>query len=268
MSKSFLLLHSIRVFLIALLSLLIVHFLNYTIMPWEEGYVFPLRSFIIVSLFGFTICTINWIAYGMIPFERIKGNFKRFIALMAMNMLVTVIAYSILFPLVNGVILGYSFSSVVFFKYLFVVLLIITVEFSIVVVYKMVYKSYAKKLEKFFIDTGSTQLMVAPEEILCFRSQSKMIKVFLKSDKSYYTQYSSLDDVATDLEGFPFFRINRQYLINKEAIESVKKEGDRRLLVHLDPIPKELTNEPITVSRYRSKDFSSWFSNQNLRIAN
>ncbi len=268
MSKSGIYLHLARVVLIAILSLLIVHFLSYKVMPWHDGYQFPSKSYLIIFSFGFLICTINWIVYTQIHFEKIKGNFRRFMMLVAMNICVTIISYSILFPLINIVILGYTFSSVIFLKYLFVVMLIIIIEFSMIIIYKMVYQAYSKTLKKFFIDTGSTQLMVDPSEILCFRSNAKMIKVFLKSEKSYYTQYTSLDDVARSLSEHPFFRINRQYIVNKEAIESVKKDGDRRFLVNLQQAPKELSNESITVSRYRSKDFAAWFTNQNLTLAN
>ena len=53
-----------------------------------------------------------------------------------------------------------------------------------------------------------------------------------------------------------FFRANRQFLISREAVESLTVWFDSRLRVNLLlPVP-----EPIYVAKNRASDFKSWLS--------
>ena len=71
-----------------------------------------------------------------------------------------------------------------------------------------------------------------------------------------YPLAKSLDALMKKLDPNLFFRANRQFLISREAVESLTVWFDSRLRVNLLlPVP-----EPIYVAKNRASDFKSWLS--------
>ena len=254
-------LHSLRVLFIGFLSLLVVHLFAYPRLPWETGYHFPTKGYLIIFSFGFLICTINWLVYGQVRNIPLGSRFNRFLILIGINILVTVTSYSVLYPVINVWILGHVFILANFLKFLFVILMIITTEFALVILYRM--NERGRPGPDLLIDTGSSRFRIDPGEIVCFKSHAGMIRAYLKSEKSYATQYGSLDELREYLNQSNFFQINRRFIVNREAISSIRKDRDRRLRVFLETRSDDLLEDQIVVSRYRNKPFSSWFAKTN-----
>lgn len=75
--------------------------------------------------------------------------------------------------------------------------------------------------------------------------------------KQVYTLHKTLEEIEK-MAGAVFYRVNRQCLVNREAIRDVSQDGGRRLLVNL-LVPCE---EKVTVGRARVSDFLEWLAGQ------
>jgi hypothetical protein len=65
---------------------------------------------------------------------------------------------------------------------------------------------------------------------------------------------ASLEQLEEQLSPQHFFRISRQFIVQKKAVKKVENESSGRLLLHLQP----LISEPVIVSRRRATDFRQW----------
>ncbi|NJO00424.1 MAG: response regulator transcription factor [Bacteroidia bacterium] len=63
-------------------------------------------------------------------------------------------------------------------------------------------------------------------------------------------------DVLETLVGESFFRVSRQFIVNRKAIKEASKYFDRKILVHLNiPFAKQ-----IIISRLKATEFINWLS--------
>jgi len=76
-------------------------------------------------------------------------------------------------------------------------------------------------------------------------------------NKQQYNVNKKLEELEK-LAGPGFFRVNRQCLVNREAIKDVSQDSGRRLLVNLR-IP---FGEPITVGRLKTGAFLDWLAGE------
>jgi hypothetical protein len=78
---------------------------------------------------------------------------------------------------------------------------------------------------------------------------------FVKTiDGKTYSIDGTLEQLTEQLSPQDFFRISRQFIVQRKAIKKVESETSGRLLLHLQP---EHTSE-VTVSRRRAPDFRLW----------
>ncbi len=77
-------------------------------------------------------------------------------------------------------------------------------------------------------------------------------------DRQEYSVNYSLEQIQQLLTGKQFFRLNRQYLINFNAIKEVEHYFARKLLVNLAvPVPEKLL-----VSKEKATGFLNWLENR------
>lgn len=69
-----------------------------------------------------------------------------------------------------------------------------------------------------------------------------------------YTINSSLDDLIKELDNFVFYRANRQYIININAIDSIWMYGRNQLRIQTKP----QSVEPIVISKNKVSEFKKW----------
>jgi DNA-binding LytR/AlgR family response regulator len=117
--------------------------------------------------------------------------------------------------------------------------------------------SPARGKKSFLITKGNKYLNVPTETIALFyvRRESTMILCFDK--QGYYVNYS-LDHIQALLPEDQFYRLNRQYLINFNAVKDVEHYFSRRLLVNT-VIPSE---DKLIVSKEKVTDFLHWLDNR------
>ena len=73
---------------------------------------------------------------------------------------------------------------------------------------------------------------------------------------TYYVLPNTLDELADSLDPERFFRVNRQYLISRNAVQDIDLWFNNRLAINLK-IPAQ---EKILVSKLRVNDFKTWFA--------
>ncbi len=112
----------------------------------------------------------------------------------------------------------------------------------------------AKKYRSRFLVRSRDQLIpVKTNEIAYFYTENGII--FLKKlDGKKYPIESPLDNLEMDLDPDLFFRINRQYLCNLEAIESSYNYDKGKIMIELQP----KADETVLVSRDKASQFKRW----------
>ncbi|WP_455623760.1 LytR/AlgR family response regulator transcription factor [Parabacteroides sp.] len=75
-------------------------------------------------------------------------------------------------------------------------------------------------------------------------------------DGQSYTIGKSLDSLMVKLDPSTFFRVNRQFILSKEVIDSFTIWFDSRLRINLS-IP---TNEPVFIAKNKAAEFKAWLS--------
>jgi hypothetical protein len=69
-----------------------------------------------------------------------------------------------------------------------------------------------------------------------------------------FTLDASLEQLEEQLSPYAFFRISRQFIVQKKAVKKVESESSGRLLLYLQPT----SASEITVSRRRTAEFRQW----------
>ncbi len=97
---------------------------------------------------------------------------------------------------------------------------------------------------------------VAMADIALFHLRDEVVRL-LTFGKQQYVVNKHLEELER-LAGRQFYRVNRQGLVNREAIKDVSQDGARSLVVNL-LVPFE---EKLTVGRVKAGDFLSWLAGE------
>ncbi|MEQ9422902.1 MAG: LytTR family DNA-binding domain-containing protein [Cyclobacteriaceae bacterium] len=251
--------HFVRTGVILFLALILCHIFSYGMLPFQSGYQFPLMNFLVTSLFGFLVCSANWV---IVPstfqefWETEKKKFKDLYSPFSKHWIFTVVLYTLLYVIINMGYFGYKFYLVGFLKYMMVILGIITIEFAFLVAFRLLHDQKINK--SILIKSGVKTVNVKFEEISHFHSAGGIVSLFLKSGDKLITQFNSLEEVEKQYGCKWFFKLNRQHLVHHNAIHQVFKDRNRKLQVQLNT-PSNNGNPKIVISRYRNKEFKQWF---------
>ncbi len=111
--------------------------------------------------------------------------------------------------------------------------------------------------KNFLVFKNNKYVNVHTDNIAMFfiKYNAPMILCFDKQE--YFLNYS-LDQVQSLVPTGQFFRLNRQYLINFNAVKEVEHYFARKLLVN----PVIPTNEKLIVSKERVTEFLGWLDNR------
>jgi two-component system, LytTR family, response regulator LytT len=100
---------------------------------------------------------------------------------------------------------------------------------------------------------------VAIADIALFHLRDELVRLVTFS-KQQYVVNKNLEELER-LTGRQFYRVNRQGLVNREAIKDVSQDGTRSLVLNL-LVPFE---EKLTVGRVKAGDFLSWLAGEHGR---
>lgn len=108
----------------------------------------------------------------------------------------------------------------------------------------------------FTVKLGKQNLLVPFDEISAFYTEDGYTILLSHQNRKFFPD-RSLDKIETQLPGEWFFRLNRQYILHRNALAGFKRSNDGKI----DVIIKNLENFPeaIQVSRTKAVAFKKWF---------
>lgn len=115
-------------------------------------------------------------------------------------------------------------------------------------------QSMNKYKERFLVNIRNQWMPIATSDIACFAKEA-LNYVYLFNGERYMLDFSTLDDVEEVLNPDQFYRANRQYIINIDAIQTVKPMENSKLSIRL----KEPNHKfEIDMSREKAPVFKKW----------
>ncbi|OEK07560.1 DNA-binding response regulator [Flavivirga aquatica] len=107
--------------------------------------------------------------------------------------------------------------------------------------------------KRFSVKVGQHLKLISIDEIECFYSKNKGTYVYTTEGRNYLLD-TSLEHLEKELEPQTFFRINRKYFVNINAIKDMVSYTNSRLQIKL----KTYKEDEVVVARERVKDFKTW----------
>jgi DNA-binding LytR/AlgR family response regulator len=118
----------------------------------------------------------------------------------------------------------------------------------------MIKQMQPKLKERFLIKIGDHFRSIQVSSINCFFIKERCNFILVDKGKNYAIDYS-LDKVEKMLDPKIFFRVNREFVINFNAIRDIVAYSSSRLRITIDGWTE---NEEIFISRERVADFKKW----------
>jgi len=112
----------------------------------------------------------------------------------------------------------------------------------------------SKYKEKFIVSIRNQWMPVNTKDIACF-SKEILNYIYLINGDRYMIDYVTLEEVEELLDPRQFYRANRQFIINMDAIQTVKPVENSKLIVRLKEPNDKLE---IDMSRLKSPEFKKW----------
>ncbi len=103
------------------------------------------------------------------------------------------------------------------------------------------------------VNRGERIIPLSVQDIAYLYSKGKLLLVTTFSGEEYLYS-STLDEMDEMLDGALFFRANRQFIINRNAISSIERYFNRKLSLKLSVI----VPEQIVVSRIKAQPLLDW----------
>jgi DNA-binding LytR/AlgR family response regulator len=107
--------------------------------------------------------------------------------------------------------------------------------------------------EKFIVNFRNSWIPVNTSRVACFMRDNLNYLVTQDGEK-YILDYNSLEEIEAHLDPRIFFRANRQWIININAIQRVTPNENQKLTVSLSPLPKT----EIDISKEKAPAFRKW----------
>ena len=111
-----------------------------------------------------------------------------------------------------------------------------------------------KKKDRFLVKLGNHIHSIKSEEVALFYAEGRDVFLVTLEGKKFMLDYN-LERLSTVLDESIFYRTNRTFIINLNAIDNVVMYSGSRLKV----IPTISLDKEIVVSRERVSEFKSWF---------
>lgn len=253
--------HTIRRTLMLILALIMTHLISYQQLPFSSSYQFPLIPFSIFVIYGIFICEVNTWNYKKHSLKhQIAFNARGIWQIVQSNLIACAIIFTTL-TVVQMIIFQYVMNPFRFAGLLSVCLMISTIETGVFVVLEMsrlkrrpmtLNRIAAEKKELTIV--RNNELMTFQEnEVTCLIQQNGCIFLIDQQGQRFTTQFESLNEAEQQLSA-QFFRVNRQMLVSRGAIRSIKKDINHKLRLQVDHL-----EEPVMVSRYKSKELKGWY---------
>ena len=261
-----LIIHSVRYASLLPIALIIAHFVSLNQLPFTAGYHFPFQAFMVILAFGAFICTANWMIFQRFPIRTFSSTAHRLTKRLTLVLVSTVFFYSLIYTVVVLGWFGSSFSWLHYLKFLVICAFMMAFEFAWLEVLRMRKpgkQPFASQMsDQLYIPTMTREVKLSFPQIDVLQSMGGVVTLFSREFNPLITRYSSLEEIEKVLPRELFYRVNRQYLVNRDTIRSVKKNPNRTLELVLQASNGRSPQGPIQISRYKRKDFLQWLKGQ------
>ena len=112
--------------------------------------------------------------------------------------------------------------------------------------------------DKIEMNSNQSKYYVDAAQIPCFFSEFNITRAYDAEGKKYYLD-KNLKELETTLDPTLFFRANRQFIVNRNAIVSVTKASNKKLLIKIDQGNDVVE---VSISRTKSPYFKKWLNRQ------
>ncbi|MFK2819941.1 LytTR family DNA-binding domain-containing protein [Flavobacteriaceae sp. LMIT009] len=107
--------------------------------------------------------------------------------------------------------------------------------------------------KRFSVKVGQHLKLINIDEIECFYSENKGTYLYTSEGRNYLLD-TTLENLEEELEPHTFFRINRKFFVNINAIKDMVSYTNSRLQIKL----KSYSEQDVIVARERVKAFKDW----------
>ncbi|AUC77224.1 LytR/AlgR family response regulator transcription factor [Olleya sp. Bg11-27] len=109
--------------------------------------------------------------------------------------------------------------------------------------------------KRFSVKVGQHLKLVNIDDVECFYSENKGTYLYTTEGRNYLLD-TTLEGLEKELEPETFFRINRKFFVNINAIKDMISYTNSRLQIKLN----NYNEAEVIVARERVKDFKEWLS--------
>ncbi len=107
--------------------------------------------------------------------------------------------------------------------------------------------------KRFSVKVGQHLKLINIDEVECFYSENKGTYLHTTEGRNYLLD-TTLEQLEDELEPHTFFRINRKFFVNINAIKDMVSYTNSRLQIKLNSYKEQ----EVIVARERVKDFKNW----------
>ncbi|WP_424002683.1 LytR/AlgR family response regulator transcription factor [Maribacter sp. IgM3_T14_3] len=107
----------------------------------------------------------------------------------------------------------------------------------------------------FLVSVGDQLVPVKTADIAYFFIDTGVVKAVTVQERSFVLDVK-LEDIEEALDPSVFFRANRQFIVRREAIVTIKLHFNSKLLVDVHPV----CSERIVVSKAKATEFKNWMN--------
>lgn len=245
----------IRYGIVAFISLSFAHIFSRQL-PFQPDYQFPFRSFLVLSGIGIVVCSGSW-AVTLICRNRIftddTVSLNRVLKFIGINFLTVSLLYTVIQFSVFDRFSGYGFAIG-----LFVIGFLAVIEnLSFLLISGP--RNQPMEVSYILVSSGRRTIKILCTEIAYFKLRSGIIYMYTLNGQKLATSYGSMEELIQVLPLDLFFRANRQYVVQKNAISEYTKLENRKLRLTVN---STLPCEHIHVSRYKSKEVRLWMNKE------
>ena len=110
--------------------------------------------------------------------------------------------------------------------------------------------------KRFLVKRGTDYISVKTGDIAYFYAAHKLVCMVNSSNQKFILD-QSLADIEKQLDPAQFYRVNRKYLIQLNAIKKIKTYPKSKLQLEVEPV----VNEDIVISQENVSAFKEWMGN-------
>jgi two-component system response regulator LytT len=109
--------------------------------------------------------------------------------------------------------------------------------------------------QSFLVHYKDKLVPVGTAQIAWFYTENELVYA-VTSDKKQYLLDQTMEQLQQQLDSSLFFRVNRQYIVQRKSIHEIEFYFNGRLLVKILPE----TKEQVLISKARVTEFKSWMN--------